>query len=45
MQGFRNILVHEYVGIDSEVVRDVIENHLPQLQEALKDYLSTGPQY
>lgn len=32
---FRNILVHQYFGVDIEVVSDVVETHLPPLVEAL----------
>jgi uncharacterized protein YutE (UPF0331/DUF86 family) len=31
MAGLRNILVHGYQEIDNGIVRDVIENHLPDL--------------
>ncbi|WP_223291352.1 HepT-like ribonuclease domain-containing protein [Gordonia malaquae] len=45
MRGFRNILVHQYFGVDTEVVRDVIETHLPLLADALRssDEPETGP--
>ncbi|WP_194786305.1 HepT-like ribonuclease domain-containing protein [Actinomyces haliotis] len=36
IRGFRNILVHQYFGVDVEVIRDVVENHLPVLVEALR---------
>ena len=36
IRGFRNILVHHYFGVDVDVVRDVIETHLPPLAEALR---------
>lgn len=36
IRGFRNILVHQYFGVDIAVVRDVIETHLPALTEALR---------
>ncbi|WP_278237513.1 HepT-like ribonuclease domain-containing protein [Isoptericola sp. AK164] len=35
IRGFRNILVHHYFGVDLDVVRDVIESHLPPLADAL----------
>lgn len=35
IRGFRNILVHEYFGIETDVVRDVVERHLPPLATAL----------
>jgi len=30
--GLRDILVHEYFGVDLEIIWDVIENHLPVLR-------------
>lgn len=32
MAGFRNVLVHEYVKVDLAVVRDILDNHLPDLE-------------
>lgn len=40
IRGFRNILVHQYFGVDVATVRDVIETHLPPLAEALRGHLS-----
>ncbi len=31
MAGFRNVLVHGYAGVDLGVLRDVVENHLVDL--------------
>jgi len=39
IRGFRNILVHQYFGVDVAVVRDVIETHLPVLAEELLAHL------
>lgn len=36
IRGFRNILVHQYFGVDADVVRDVIDTHLPPLSRALQ---------
>lgn len=36
IRGFRNILVHQYFGVDIDILRDVIETHLPPLAEALR---------
>lgn len=36
IRGFRNILVHQYFGVDIEVVRDVVDNHLPLLADSLR---------
>ncbi|NKE09828.1 MULTISPECIES: HepT-like ribonuclease domain-containing protein [Kocuria] len=39
IRGFRNILVHQYFGVDVEVVRDVVVTHLPQLREVLRGHV------
>lgn len=38
IRGFRNILVHQYFGVDTEIVRDVVESYLPPLAEVLRQY-------
>lgn len=38
IRGFRNVLVHQYFGVDTEIVRDVVETYLPPLAEALHQY-------
>lgn len=40
IRGFRNILVHQYFGVDVNVIREVVEVHLPPLAEALGHRLS-----
>lgn len=42
IRGFRNILVHQYFGVDADVVRDVVEAHLPPLAKALRQYVTGG---
>ncbi len=42
IRGFRNILVHEYFGVDVATVRDVVEAHLPPLAEALSGRVGTS---
>jgi uncharacterized protein with HEPN domain len=37
ISGLRNILVHDYLGIDSETVWHIISNELSSLQKALED--------
>lgn len=39
IRGFRDILVHEYFGFDVDVVRDVVETHLPPLAEASRSHI------
>ncbi|MDN6555533.1 DUF86 domain-containing protein [Acidipropionibacterium acidipropionici] len=41
IRGFRNILVHRYFGVDPDIVRDVVETHLPPLAEVLRSYVAT----
>ncbi|MBI4125797.1 MAG: DUF86 domain-containing protein [Deltaproteobacteria bacterium] len=38
--GLRDILVHEYFGIDVEIVWDIVKNKLPTLQNQLETILS-----
>lgn len=38
IRGFRNILVHQYFGVDTETVRDVIQSHLPPLASVLQEH-------
>jgi uncharacterized protein with HEPN domain len=34
--GFRNILVHDYLGIDTETVWNIIQKELPALKETIR---------
>ncbi len=36
ISGFRNILVHDYLGLDLNVIWSVIEQELPMLEKVLK---------
>lgn len=38
--GMRHVLVHEYFGIDNQIIWQIIHNDLPQLKEAIKTALS-----
>ena len=40
MIGLRNILIHDYTGVDFNRVWDVIENHLPKLQSSVRACLT-----
>ena len=43
ISGFRNILVHNYLGeIDALTVIAVVRQHLPPLEEAVKDMLASS---
>ncbi len=37
--GFRNVLVHDYLGVDIERVWNILEKDLPALKKALKKTL------
>ena len=37
--GLRDVLAHEYFGIDLEVVWDIVKNKLPSLREKIKTIL------
>jgi len=37
---FRNIIVHGYDAIDTEIVWDAIKNHLPKLKKEVEQLLS-----
>ncbi len=39
IRGFRNIVAHNYFGIDAEEVWQIIQNHIPQLQEGINNIL------
>jgi uncharacterized protein with HEPN domain len=36
---FRNVLVHEYFGVDLRIIWDVVENKLDVLEKACEDLL------
>jgi len=38
---FRNIVVHEYFGVDLKIMWDIIKNELPPLEAKIKKVLSS----
>ncbi len=38
--GFRNVLVHDYLGVDAEKVWNIVQNELPALKRAVQEMLS-----
>lgn len=38
--GFRNILVHDYLGVDTERVWNIIENEIPVLKKAVHEMMT-----
>ena len=41
VRGFRNIVAHNYFGIDAEEVWQIIKNDIPILQKAIKSILES----
>jgi uncharacterized protein with HEPN domain len=40
IKDFRNLLTHEYFGVDLEIVWKIIEDDLPLLMEAIREIMS-----
>ncbi len=41
IKDFRNLLAHEYFGVDLEIVWKIIQDDLPVLMDALKEVMQT----
>jgi len=41
MNNFRNVIAHEYFGLDFDIVWDVIKNRIPSLEEQIKAVRNT----
>lgn len=39
IKGLRNIVAHDYFGVDAEEVWQIIKNNLPQLEKEIKEIL------
>ena len=37
--GLRDIVIHEYFGVDEEIIWDIIQNKIPQLLEQVNHIL------
>ena len=42
MGDMRNVVIHEYFGIDTKILWDTVENELPPLVKRLKDIIADG---
>ena len=43
ISGLKNILVHDYLGVDLEIVWNIIATELPQVKMTIKDYIPECP--
>lgn len=43
LAGLRDILIHQYFGIDIEIVWDVVVNKLPALNDNVRKIMATDP--
>jgi len=41
IRGMRNMFVHEYFGLDSNIVWDIIQNDIPELKQIVTEMLSS----
>lgn len=39
VKGFRNIIAHNYFGVDAEEVWQIIQNHPPELTDQIKEII------
>ncbi|MCX5846985.1 MAG: DUF86 domain-containing protein [Deltaproteobacteria bacterium] len=37
--GLRDVLIHDYMGVDLEVIWNVVKRNLPELKQAILNYL------
>ena len=42
LAGFRNVLVHDYLGVDLELVYRAIEHDVPRLKKACESAIAAG---
>jgi uncharacterized protein with HEPN domain len=42
MGDMRNVVIHEYFGIDTSILWETIKNELPPIENRLKDILADG---
>jgi uncharacterized protein with HEPN domain len=40
ISGLRDILIHEYFGLDAEIVRDIVQTKVPALDREVRTMLN-----
>ncbi len=40
MAGMRDVLIHNYQGVDYEIVWDVVQNKIPRIKESIKTIIA-----
>ena len=43
IKGFRNLIAHEYLGIDAEEVWQIVQEDIPELRRSIQHMLDTRP--
>jgi uncharacterized protein with HEPN domain len=41
--GLRDILTHDYFGIDNDILWDIVKNKIPQLYKTINEFLTKPP--
>lgn len=39
IKGMRNLIIHDYTGIDMRIVKDTVEHDIPQLKQQIEEIL------
>ncbi|MBK8041870.1 MAG: DUF86 domain-containing protein [Haliscomenobacter sp.] len=42
IKGFRNIVAHDYFGVDAEEVWQIIQHHIPDLENQINRIITSG---
>ena len=43
IKGFRNLIAHEYLGIDAEEVWQIVQEDIPPLKDSIQHIIDTPP--
>ena len=43
IKGFRNLIAHEYLGIDAEAVWQIVQEEIPPLRDSIQQIIDTLP--